>query len=318
MLLAFIPSVVNATDYTQKFVPAAINGTATWKSPIRYNGEYLAPQVNSKWNEVRNVGTSPHIGIDLEVYDGTPLVAVDDGVLSNVIYSTYNVVSLDVSTTDSYYSGKTVCCHYEHCSSVNPSGTYTEGDIIGYSGHYGQSSNNRHLHFAAHDRNVMSGRLGYRNETLYRYSIKGPMPYTGTQVNDYWEKGKHLDTFSWSTDSQSHVVSIILSMSGPNNNDSEHPSEVKLYYRTTNGGNWSGPVNMSNAGNSNTFKYSFDFATIPNQVPSGSTVQYVIRYKRTNYNTTQYMWAPAKYYDPNSNPNATSYPYGYFTLNVNY
>ena len=81
-------------------------------------------------------------------------------------------------------------------------------------------------------------------------------------------------------------------------------SEVRMYYRTTPSGAWIDGGTMTKSGDT----YSYDFGSL---FPSGTTVYWMARLTRSGVSQTAFC--PAKYYQPTSNPNSTSYPYGYWT-----
>ena len=83
--------------------------------------------------------------------------------------------------------------------------------------------------------------------------------------------------------------------------------EVRMYYRTTTSGTWTDGGAITRSGDT----YSYNFA---GKVASGTSVQWMMRLKRSWVNQTAFC--PAKYYQPNNDPNATTYPYGYWTNTV--
>lgn len=179
-------------------------------------------------------------------------------------------------------------------SSVSKTGYLRQGEAFGIPGDVG-SEGSVHLHFGAYSKNTMSGRLAYRNETLYRDTSQ-------------WGNGRYLDTFSKVEWNKNSVASVVLSFSGKNNDHTEKPYAAQIYYRKAGALAWSGPFNMTN---SSGYTYTYDFK---NEVPAGTTIEWLVRYRRSSPST--YMFCPAKFYNPSSNPNTTGYSWAYVTNTV--
>lgn len=63
----------------------------------------------------------------------------------------------------------------------------------------------------------------------------------------------------------------------------------------------------------NGFDCTYDFS---GKYSSGTSVEWLVRIKRNVGVSRPYAWAPSKYYNPDPNPNATSYRYVYFANTV--
>ncbi|WP_200967733.1 M23 family metallopeptidase [Insulibacter thermoxylanivorax] len=288
------PANAAYSEYSEVF-RGVIDSTTRWISPIAdSNGNQLWPTVTSKWNEVRNVnGTSPHVGVDLSVQTSKRVVAVADGYLTN-LGDRYNTVSLKTAND--------VYCHYEHMvvnTTGYPNGDYEEGDRIGTAGSTG-STGGEHLHFGAYDQNSTSGRKSYRTETLYRHASS-------------WNYGRNLDTFSQAQWNSNKIARLTIVFSGAGNTHTELPQSVILYYRIVGSTAWIQGGSMQR--NGSTYEYTFNFENV---VPSGTNIQWMARITRNLSISYPYVWAPAKYYRPSSNPNSNSYPYAYFSNTVTY
>lgn len=238
--------------------------------------------------EARTVGTSPHVGVDLGVGASYDVAAVTAGTLVKTSDgTTYNTHSLSTAKSGVY-------CHYEHMSSVAKTGYLRAGEAFGVPGDVG-SEGSVHLHFGAYSENKMSGRLAYRNETLYRDTSA-------------WGYGRYLDTFSVVGWTNGSIASVVLSFSGSTNAHTEKPTVAQIYYREQGDLAWIGPYNMTNTSG---YTYSYDFS---DEVPSGTTIEWLVRYRRSSPST--YMFCPAKFYKPSSNPNTVGYSWAYVTSTV--
>lgn len=290
-ILFMILSSAAYDAYSEVFVPDAIDSTTRWVSPVKNGSAYSYYTVNSKWYEVRTTGTSPHVGIDMPVNKAYTVVAVTDGKLTRDLSDTiYNTTSLSTSKSGVY-------CHYEHmlASDIKPNGVYRQGDMIGIPGNQGAPL---HLHFGAYNANTLSGRKSYRNETLYRNS------------GSAWDNGRFVDVFSQVLWLGNGKMQITSSFSGANNDNTEKPYEVRMFYRPVGTVSW---IDGGVLTNSSGYNYTYDFT---NKVSSGTTIEWTVRITRNLSITNKYMFAPAKFYNPSPNPNATSYKYAKFTNTV--
>lgn len=287
IVLGLSTSAFAYSNYDVTFT-GAIDATTRWGSPVT-TGPSAYPTITSKWYEARTVGTSPHVGVDLGVGATYEVAAVTAGTLVKTSDgTTYNTHSLSTSKRGVY-------CHYEHMSSVSKTGYLREGEAFGVPGNVGSESSGVHLHFGAYTENQMSGRLAYRNETLYRDTAE-------------WGYGRYLDTFSVVGWSNGSIASVVLSFSGSTNAHNEKPTVAQIYYREAGNLAWIGPYDMTNASG---YTYSYDFSDV---VDSGTTIEWLVRYRRSSPST--YMFCPAKFYNPSSNPNTVGYSWAYVTSTV--
>ncbi len=280
--------------YSETFISQPIDGTTRWVSPLKSGTNYYYATITSKWNEQRAVeGSSPHVGIDLSIAQTNVVVAVKSGTLikdTSDNGSIYNNVALDTG-----HPTKKVYCHYEHCASVQADGYYNQGDQVAKGGATGTDS--PHLHFAAYDTNKLGTRKGYRNETLYRSASS-------------WNYGRNCDTFSQMQWNNNTTATVTLVFSGEGNPHNEKPYAAQIYYRVHGTTNWIGPFNMVN---SSGYIYTYNFR---NLVSSGTAIDWVVRYRRSS--PASYMWAPAKFYNPSSDPNGSTLKWAYATNTVQY
>ena len=98
--------------------------------------------------------------------------------------------------------------------------------------------------------------------------------------------------------------------SGAGNPHNEKPYSAQIYYRVKGSTIWIGPYNMTN---STGYVYSYDFR---NLVSSGTEIEWVVRYRRSS--PSAYVWAPAKFYNPASDPNGSTQKWAYATNTVQY
>ena len=239
------------------------------------------PQINSKWNQPRNDGTSPHQGVDVYAVSGTPVYAVWNGWVewkdTDKIRFRIDINKDGVKNDTLYY------CDYYHLSSRKPSGYYAMAAQIGNSG-----GTPAHLHFGVLD---SSGRW-CRNEVNYRFT-------------SYWNSGRDVDVFSreqWSS------ATCQITIYFKDNGVTKYPDEVRIYHRKNGTSTWTDGGAMTKSGSI----YSYNFS---GKYPSGTTINWLVRIRRGDQTGDYYRWcfAPAKYDHPNINPNATSYKYAYFT-----
>lgn len=277
-----------AVSMTETFIPDAIDATTRWGTPIYYNGAPSWHKINSKWCEVRTIGTSPHVGIDTPVGKSYTVVAVVAGNLKrDTNDSTYNTTSLSTSKANVY-------CHYEHMlvKDIKPNGYYRAGDPIGIPGDAGAAL---HLHWGAYTTETLSGRKSYRNETLYRNASN-------------WDNGRHIDVFSqvqWLGSGQAQVT---ISFSGANDDHTEKPKEVRMFYRVANTTNWIDGGTMTNPSG---YNYQYNFRNV---LSAGTSVEWTVRITRDRtIQSGNIIFAPAKFYNPYANPNATTIKYPFYT-----
>lgn len=287
LLMSSTVAVYAYSSYSEVF-RGAYNSTTRWSSPTRNSSGYSTwVTINSKWSEPRTTGTSPHVGVDIPLTNGTPIYAVMSGNLTKT-NDTYNTLSQRYSYTYLY-------CHYEHMSSITKTGYAYTGDLLGYSGDVG-ASGAYHLHWGAYDENSITGRKSYRNETFYRNASA-------------WNYGRDVDVYSQCQWLYNDTAKITAVFSGAGNTHNESPAEVRIYHRQAGGSNWIDGGSMTKSG----FEYTYSFDSL---YSSGTTIEWMVRIKRNIGLSKPYAWAPSKYYNPDANPNATSYRYAYFTNTV--
>ena len=98
--------------------------------------------VSSGWGDDRSYRSGIHEGIDIVVPIGTPLYAIEDGVV-------HRIVSAEVGGNQILLKVGKVYALYSHLSKflVNKGDVVRKGQIIGLSGNTGIKSSAPHLHF---------------------------------------------------------------------------------------------------------------------------------------------------------------------------
>ena len=88
------------------------------------------------------------------------------------------------------------------------------------------------------------------------------------------------------------------------------PETIIVWHRKSGTSTWTNGGSPTALGN---FRYEYNFA---NKYPSGTTIEWMITYKRSG--VSQWGTGPAKFTKPDSNPNATIYKYDFWTNTVTY
>lgn len=290
ILLSFSMYLVPASafnDYNVRFggVPPTIlnwgNPHPSWSS------------ISSKWQQPRNEGTNPHRGVDDVAAYGIVTNAVWNGW---VVHSdAYTIRFLIDANNNGIKDDGNFYCNYQHLSSRKPAGYYVKGAEIGKTGDEGGELEHPHLHFGATD---STGTLWYRNEVNYRWTTA-------------WNGGKDVDVYSNVQWDGANVVSFYAYFkttgAGP-----FAPSEVRIYHRKSGTSTWIDGGTVT--GNSN-HKYTYNFT---GKYPQGTNFHWMFRMTRSGLNSGvyNYAWCPAKFAQPDPNPNATTNPYGYYANTI--
>jgi murein DD-endopeptidase MepM/ murein hydrolase activator NlpD len=285
LFVATIPLEALAVDYTIVFdnIPPSI---VNFGSPLStYAG------VNSKWNQPRGSGTNPHNGVDLQAGVNTETKAPYAGWQSGVkVAGDYDILFLVDANNNRAKDDGDYYIRFYHMNAREPDGYRSKGDKIGASGDKGGVP--AHLHFGICSET--GGIKWLRNEPNYRYL-----------ASTSWNSGKDLDAYAlveWKNGNTVSISSYIM-----NDRVKEYFSEIRMYYRTTTGGLWTDGGVITRSGDN----YSYNFS---GKISSGTAVQYMMRITRSGI--SQVAFCPAKFYQPASNPNSSSYAYGYWTNTV--
>ncbi|AIQ57668.1 M23 family metallopeptidase [Paenibacillus borealis] len=281
-------SNVFAADYSIVFGNTAPS-TVNFNSPLSSSSTSGFVAVNSKWNQPRSSGTNPHNGVDLNAPLNTNVYAPYDGWSTGIsVTGSYDIDFLVDANNNNLQDDGDYHIRFYHMNSREAAGKKSKGALIGKSGNQGTTA--AHLHFGICS--TSSGLVWLRNEVNYRHL---------SSTN--WNSGKHLDAYAqvtWSSNTASFTSYIM------NDGAKEYFSEVRMYYRTTSG-SWTDGGVIPRSGD--TYNYNFT-----GKVSSGTSVQWMIRIMRSG--VSQAAFGPAKFYQPDNNPNASSYTYGYWTNTV--
>lgn len=283
-----IPSTIaSAYDIVFSNTPPTI---VNFISPLSTTSTSGFVGVNSKWNQPRSTGTNPHNGVDLQASLNTSVYAPYAGWATGInVTGSYDVQLLVDANKNKVKDDGDYYIRFYHMNAREADGYKAQGQLIGKSGNQGGVP--AHLHFGICS--INGGLKWLRNEVNYRYlSSKN------------WTSGQDLDIYSqvqWNNNTASIIAYI------RDDGAKKSLSEVRMYYRTTPSGAWTDGGTMTKSGDT----YSYDFGSL---FPSGTTVYWMARLTRSGVSQTAFC--PAKYYQPTSNPNSTSYPYGYWTNTI--
>lgn len=273
------------SDYSINFGDAPPK-QVEFRSPL---STYAA--VNSKWNQPRTTGSNPHNGVDLQASAGTNVYAPYDGWITHInITGPYDIDLLVDANNDNIKNDGDYHIRFYHMNARQAAGKVSKGALIGKSGNQGGVP--AHLHFGICS--TSGGLKWLRNEINYRHLSASN-----------WNSGKDLDAYAtvqWNNNSKAVITAYIR-----NDGAKEYFSEVRMFYRTTTSGAWTDGGVVPRSGD----VYTYNFA---GKVPSGTNVQWMMRLTRSG--VSQAAFCPAKFYQPDNNPNATSYAYAYWTNKV--
>lgn len=277
-MVLMVGSTAFAYSYDEVFKnapPQIINWgcpTATWYS------------VSSKWNQPRDIGTNPHQGIDIAAPYGTTLKCVWSGWTTKI--GTYSIRQKIDINNDGIQNDAEYNCDYYHLSSRSADGYYAKGSTIGATGNEG-GAYAAHLHFGGVDNSYR----WFRNETNYRWTTN-------------WNGGKAADSYSnvqWNSPSCQITVYFNTTSGLP-----ESPGEVRIFHRQHGTTTWTDGGLMTNAGS---YNYTYNFS---GKYASGTSINWLVRIKRSGLSVYSYCFAPSMYVQPDPNPNAPANAYPYY------
>lgn len=264
-----------------------------FNSPLASNSSGGFVQVNSKWNQPRLGGSNPHKGVDLNATSGTNVYAPYCGWITHIVGGGQMDIRFFVDANkNGVRDDGDYCVDFYHLQSREREGYKSQGQLIGKSGENG-SPNQPHLHFGIRGKNVDGDLLWFRNQPNYRHLSQS-----------CWKSGMDLDIFSqvnWK-DNIASLTAYIM-----NEGQKEDLAEVRIYYRTTSSGAWTDGGTMNKSGDTYTYDFSGKFSR-------GTNVYWMVRLKRSGIN--QAAFCPAKYHQPNNNPNSSALPYAYLLSQI--
>jgi murein DD-endopeptidase MepM/ murein hydrolase activator NlpD len=287
----------------------------TWKDlygPLidASGGDYF-PAVQSKWQQPRDTGTSPHQGTDVGapmytrvlpvwagwiVYqsgrrpDGTCCVSdVNGAVLWEM------VIQLDWNGNGS--QDDAVYVKYDHLERVGyyTNGTYvTAADIVAQSGNE-NTMYGAHLHFGLlYPKEAQTGRW--------------------TSINHHygwvtaWYNGDDLDFISYVSRAADNTVSATAYVMSDGQYQPLSPGSVHLFHRRSGTSSWSSSP-MALTSESDRYAIDIDFLGYA----PGTQIDWLVRALRTGLDDPHYAgFFPARYAHPNNDPNAVAAAYPFY------
>jgi len=245
--------------------------------------------MNSKWNQPRTVGTNPHQGVDIAAPYGSRVNAVWYGWVEST--GTYSIRLRIDTNGNGVVDEAAYYCYYYHLSAKKPNGYYAKGAEVASSGNEGGTLA-AHLHFGG----INTSLKWCRNETNYRWTAN-------------WNYGRDVDAFSreqWNGNS-CQITAYFKDEAG-----TYIPGEVRVYHRKNGTSTWTDGGIMTYNGS---YIYSYNFS---GKYPVGTSINWLVRIQRSGLGGA-YSWcfAPAKYDQPDPNPNAVANPYAFFTNTIN-
>lgn len=261
-----------AGDYDRIFVQKwGTDSEANAESPARTTGgSNYYENVISKLNQPRSVGTTPHIGTDLQMDAGTNVYPIFKGKVTDVNNSLtgqlgYVVLQSDINN-DGIYDDEYI--KYQH---IDPNDTVQVNDVFNIDQSFGKIDIDRrqlpgggyapHLHI---ERNNQYGLhhcfyTFYRSVSAWLYGFDWDFPGGG----DYLDSLNDL-----------YITGYSITDIDANNNARYWNSSLKIYYKI-NSGNWvSTPVTASQY-SSGTYRWKYDFNNLPG-INSGDYVYFYI------------------------------------------
>lgn len=296
-MLSLSSVISNAYDYKIRFGENPLFfpiSSMNWNSP--HSTWY---PITSKWQQPRDVSstnTNPHRGMDNTAPYGTITLAVWNGwVIHDGAYTT--IFQIDANNNGikddlEYY------CYYQHLSTKSPEGYYTKGTQIAKSGDEGGKYPD-HLHFGGTSGPGSGGRtdtLWYENEMRYRWTTN-------------WNNGKDTDVYSrigWGENNTICFYAYFKSSTGVK------IPEVRLFHRKAGTSHWTDGGIIT--GDSN-HRYQYSFT---GKYPGGTNIHIMFRMTRNDLPSGfyKYCFIPAKFAQPDPNPNSTTNAYGYISATI--
>lgn len=307
MLALCLAAVAWAASYSVVFGNTTNGAGSTYLvSPMGYN---VYPNVTSKFNQPRAVGsspcltpTNPHNGSDLQARVGTPVRAPWDGWIVDIRPAQFELdIYLDLNKDG--LRNDNAHLRFDHLSKLPnvPIGLKIyENEILAESGNEGGCIP-EHLHFGLRkdlDANGFSD-VWIRNEPYYRHSAT-------------WDGGRRLDFISLSTYASNIGKITCYAADEVSQVEIVSQGDVSFYHRKVGVASWTETV-ASKAG----VEFQVNFGSL---YPAGTQIQWMARCNRTSkVATASPFWAfhPPKFYQPDYSPNVNpGAGWEYFTNTV--
>lgn len=286
------------SDAFRDYVPyTGMTSTINAYSPTRNtSGVETYFGVNSKWQQPRSVGTTPHQGTDLNTPMGTPVHPIDRGW---IVYQSSTAYELIIQLDWDYdnVQDDDVYVKYDHLQYVNfkPTGSFvTTADKVATSGSEGGTVP-VHLHFGVLYPKFATGTNGRWAVTERLY----------TNVAD-WNYGRDLDFINYVEVAGSRVWANAYTK---DNTQTVHlpAGNVRLYHRRVGATRWDS-VTMTAASHGDWY------ADLP--YPAGTQVQWLVQARRPmSGETHNSAYFPPRFKHPDNSPNVSA-TFPYFTATV--
>ncbi len=297
-MFLFQASAFAAYDFSQSFVE--VSGTSSIISAYspahdsNGNDEFVA--VNSKTNQPRSVGISPHKGTDIRMAAARNVYAIYSGKVVSKQTDTSSqlgdiIINLDTNndgTPDGYYIKY---LHIVPNSSLSVGSVVSRNTIVGTIDSQKTGGFPPHLHFG---RTNSAGSVWYK---LYNF-------YRSTSLST-WNNGESLDFMAGDTIVGSSIYITAYTM---DDGAWEDLSKVEVYYKIGSGSWSSTPAQMTRNGSYG--RWSYDFSAV---AAKGQTVSYYLAGIRADMSTGSDNWGlfPQYYNHPPKTP-------GSFTSAIQY
>jgi murein DD-endopeptidase MepM/ murein hydrolase activator NlpD len=289
--------------------------TDLW-SPLRTSDsltDYYA-RVNSKWQQPRDTGTTPHQGVDLQAASGTPIFPIHPGWVAfrhgrnssgvccvatpGAAPTDQWEIILELDWNNDGVRNDAVFAKYDHIEQV-----WVTDDEQVFAGHQIGTSGSEagaygaHLHFG-----ILNPRLGNTGR------------WTGMERHytyvDYWNWGDDLDFISFLkhyADNRVEATSYSLS------NGLEEPLDpdgMRVYHRVAGASAWSDSPMQTMAGS--TYRWTVDLDALG--YAAGTQIQWMLRAWRPRLlEAHPVAYWPPRYAHPGNFPNQTAAAFPYLT-----
>ncbi|WP_223067305.1 M23 family metallopeptidase [Paenibacillus caui] len=286
-----------AYDFSRSFSEIyGLNSIINAYSPAHdTSGNDAFVAVNSKTNQPRTTGTSPHVGTDISMAAGRNVYAIYSGKVVSKNTDTSSqlgniIINLDTNnngTPDGFYIKY---LHIVPSSSLSVGSSVSRTTVVGTIDTYKVFP--PHLHFARTD---STDSISYKLYNLYRH----------TSIST-WNNGESLDYLAGDS-----IVGSSVYITGYTMDDGawEDLSTIYVYYKIGSTGTWSStPKQMTKF---NTYgRWKYDFSAVAS---SGQTVYYYLAGIRADMSSTSDNWGlwPQYYTHPPKDPSSFSWSIQY-------
>lgn len=312
VLAGVTSSEANTESYLARFRDYAMGGVykSFWIPSRNSTGGEIAYAVFSKWQQPRDVGTSPHQGADIGAPMNTPLyptyygwIVNQDGYYSNGTCclrgtgSSFEVI-LQLDVNDNNVQDDAVYMKYDHVERVGfrSTGSFvTPSDQIATSGDE-NGGVGPHLHF---------GPINPRSGSTGRWT--GLERHYGWVAD--WRYGDDLDFISYVVRDSANVVRATSYTMSDGVRQALPAGNVVLFHRRAGTSAWSARTMTLTA---EAYRWETDLDTLG--YGPGVSIHWMIRSIRPNLaDPHSAAFFPPEFAHPNNNPNAVAAAYPFYT-----